>query len=315
MQVVILAAGKGARLQPLTLTRSKAMAPVAGKPLVELVVESLGSAQVDELILVVSPADEAIHRYFAGRADPPVRLVVQHERQGMAKALALAAPYLTGPFVMSACDNLTSAGHVAELVDQHRNRQAAATLSLMEVERAAVSKTGVVVWEPPWVQRIVEKPSPEAAPSTIASLPLYVFAPEILDCLPLVQPSPRGEYELQDAIQMLIEQTGRVTGVFAPARQQVTNAADLLALNLAALAARSDTQEIAQDVELGAGVTLVPPLVIGPQTVIGPGACIGPRVYIEGYSRVGSGAVIQDAVLLRGATVDAGGCVSSQIAG
>jgi glucose-1-phosphate thymidylyltransferase len=313
MQVVILAAGKGARLQPLTLTRSKAMAPVAGKPLVELVVESLLLIQVDELILVVSPEDDAIRRHFAGRAEPPVRLVVQAERQGMAKALALAAPYLSGPFVMSACDNLTSKGHVAELVGEHCNRQAAATLSLMEVERAAVSKTGVVVWEPPWVRRIVEKPSPETAPSTIASLPLYVFSPEILDFLPRVQPSPRGEFELQDAIQMLIEQTGRVAGVFAPARQQVTNAADLLALNLATLAASPDAQEIERDVELGAGVALVPPLVIGPQTVIGPGARIGPRVYIEGHSRVGSGAVVQDAVLLRGATVDDGSCVSGQI--
>jgi dTDP-glucose pyrophosphorylase len=234
MQGVLLAAGKGTRLQPLTLARSKAMAPVAGRPLGVRVADLLVAQGIDELIVVVSPSDMEIRPCFATQAgfEIPVRFVVQEERKGMAHALGLVAPLLKGDFILSACDNLVPVAHLQELVATHRTQDAAATLSLMPIELSQASKTGVVVWEPPFVRRIVEKPKPEEAPSNISSLPLYVFAPDILGFLPLVQPSARGEYELQDAIQLLIERTGRVTGVLTQARRQVTNAADLLELNL-----------------------------------------------------------------------------------
>src|SRR5690606_30999802 len=106
-------------------------------------------------------------------------------RKGMAHALGLAAPLLRGDFILSACDNLVPLAHLRALVATHRTQQATATLSLMPIEPSQTSKTGVVVWEPPFVQRIVEKPKPEEAPSNISSLPLYVFAPAILELLPL----------------------------------------------------------------------------------------------------------------------------------
>jgi glucose-1-phosphate thymidylyltransferase len=314
MQAVILAAGKGTRLHPLTLTRTKAMVPVLGRPLVGRVLETLLPAGISELILVVSPQDAAL-RDYAAATGLPVHRVVQQERLGMAQALALAAPWIQGPFVLSACDNLTSARHVAELVAAQRRHQAAAALSLMPVPLAEVSKTGVVVWDDPWVRRIVEKPQPEEAPSTLASLPLYVFTPDLLDYLPQVQPSPRGEYELQDAIQMLIDRGGRVTGVFAPERRQVTNAADLLTLNLFYL----DQDPAQVTVEPGAQVAerarLVAPVYVGAGSCVAPGATVGPRAYLEGDCTVGAGATVRAAVVLRGGDVAAGAQVVEQLAG
>jgi NDP-sugar pyrophosphorylase family protein len=315
MQAVVLAAGKGARLQPLTLTRSKAMSPVAGKPLVERVLETLLPNGVDEVVLVVAPEDQAIRQHFGRGIGAPVHFVVQAERQGMAKALALAAPFLRDTFFVSACDNLTSVGHVGALVAAHQGLGAAATLSLMEIDLAAVSATGVVAWDDPFVRRIVEKPRPEEAPSTISSLPLYLFSPQILDFLPLVQPSSRGEYELQDAIQMLADKTGRVTGVFTPTRQQVTSASDLLALNLHYLADLPATPVVDASVQMGLGVRLSPPVLIGPETVIGAGASIGPRVYVEGQSAIGTGTLLCDSVVLRGASVANGARFAGQIVG
>ena len=177
MQGVVLAAGKGTRLQPLTQTRSKAMAPVVGKPLVARVVDTLVANDVRDLVMVVSPDDTAICGYFGDGAalGMTVRYVVQTERLGMAHALGLAAPFLDGAFVLSACDNLVAAAHVGDLIAAHRQHAAAATLSLMPIDIAKASSTGVVVWEPPYVRRIVEKPHPADAPSNISSLPLYVF--------------------------------------------------------------------------------------------------------------------------------------------
>lgn len=315
MQAVILAAGKGTRLQPLTLTRTKAMAPVAGKPLVQRVLDTILPVGVRELILVVSPQDAEIRTHFTRQAglDIPIHFVEQRQRLGMANALSLAAPQIDGPFILSACDNLTSVAHIGELVAAHRARQAAATLSLMPVALADVSKTGVVVWEDPFVRRIVEKPRPEEAPSTISSLPLYVFAPDILEDLPHVRPSPRGEYELQDAIQRLIDRTGRVTGVLIRRRDQVTNAADLLALNLRYLSETPDACAVDAAAQVGPGVTLCPPVRIEAGAQVADGAVIGPCVYLEADSRVGARAQICETLVLRGSVVAADACIQGQV--
>jgi glucose-1-phosphate thymidylyltransferase len=306
MQGVLLAAGKGTRLQPLTLARTKAMAPVAGRPLAAWVADLLVVQGIDELIVVVSPSDEEVQPYFAAQAKlgVPVRFVNQEERKGMAHALSLAAPFLTGDFILSACDNLVPASHVSEMVDVFRSHHAPAVLSLMPIDIVQASKTGVVVWDAPFVRRIVEKPKPEEAPSNISSLPLYLFSPQILDLLPLVQPSARGEYELQDAIQLLIERTGEVRGVLTAEREQVTNAADLLALNLHYLDAM--VGEVRCESPLPSDVQVVAPVVIEAGVEIAPGATIGPRVYIERGAQIGPGARLADTLVLRRAEVKAG---------
>ncbi len=313
MQGVLLAAGKGTRLQPLTLVRSKAMAPVAGRPLAARVADLLVAQGIIELIVVLSPHDVELRAYFSHQADlgVPVRFVEQAERKGMAHALGLAAPLIAADFIMSACDNLVSVEHVAALVHAHRQGQATATLSLMPIDIAEASKTGIVEWDAPFVRRIVEKPAPEEAPSNIASLPLYVFAPDVLSLLPAITPSPRGEYELQDAIQMLIERTGRVLGVLTEARQQVTNAADLLALNGEYL--DRDPGQVVTASPLPDSITLIPPVVIEANVELGPGTVIGPRVYIETGARVGAGAHIQQALILRDGEVPAHSTVNATV--
>ena len=314
MQGVILAAGKGSRLHPLTLSRSKAMIPILGKPIVERVLETFVANGVHDVVMVVSEEDSEIRRHFLERCGQPVRItfVVQPERLGMANALSLAAPLIHGPFILSACDNLTPPEHVAEMMRRHADENAAATLSLMEIDRSLVSRTGVVEWDGCWVKRIVEKPRPEESPSTISSLPLYIFAERILDDLPRVRPSPRGEYELQDAIQMLIDETGQVTGVFTTHRLQLTNAADLLALNRHYLNEGGDSPQLAPQT-VGKHTHLITPLRIEEGTTIGTGCVIGPRVYIEQDCRIGNHVLISDAVVLRGSVIEDGRQVVGEV--
>ena len=307
MQGVILAAGKGSRLHPITVHRSKAMVPILGKPIVERVMETLVQNGIREFVMVVSREDGEVVRYFRDQSglDVQIQFVVQPTRLGMANALSLAAPYLSNTFIMSACDNLVQSNHVAELLATHAENQACATLSLMEVDPAVVARTGVVDLQNGRVKRIVEKPAPEAAPSNIASLPLYVFSNDVLGCLPEVKLSPRGEYELQDAIQMLIEQDLYVTGAFTDGRLQLTNTDDLLSLNRHYLTTGGDTPQLAPR-SVGKHTHLITPLRIEEGTEIGSGCVIGPRVYIERDCRIGVDVLIKDAVILRNTVIEDG---------
>jgi bifunctional UDP-N-acetylglucosamine pyrophosphorylase/glucosamine-1-phosphate N-acetyltransferase len=307
MQAVILAAGKGKRLQPITLNRSKAMAPILGKPIIERVMDTLVQNDLREFVVVVSPDDDELERYFRQQSGLEVSLhfVVQEDRLGMAHALGLAAPYLHDTFVMSACDNLVSPAHITDLLATHQARSAQATLSLMKIDLAEASRTGVVEWRDDRIWRIIEKPTPEEAPSNISSLPLYVFSTRLLSLLPAVKPSARGEYELQDAIQMLIDEGSYVTGVLTDSRLQLTNSADLLALNRHYLSNSGDISQL-KPASIGQDTHLITPLQIEEGTIIGPGCVIGPHVYIEPNCRIGANVLIKDAVILRNSIIEDG---------
>lgn len=314
MQAVILAAGKGSRLHPITLNRSKAMLPILGKPIVERVMEKLVRNGVRRFVMVISPEDPEIEIHFRrhARLDAEIEFVIQPERLGMADALRRAAPRLGGPFVLSACDNLLPAEHVARLLAAHREKGGQGTLSLLRVEPDMVEKTGVVEMRGDEILRIVEKPRREEAPSSIASLPLYVFSPRLLDYLPEVKASPRGEYELQDAIQLLIERDGGVAGVFAASRLQLTSAGDLLALNRHYLTTGGGTPQLAPR-SVGEHTHLITPLRIEEGTELGPGCVIGPRVYIERDCRIAGDVRIKDAVILRNTYIPEGRQVVGEV--
>ena len=314
MQGIILAAGKGSRLQHITLTRSKAMLPILGKPMVERVMLDMVANGVEDFILVVSPDDRTITHYFRRESDikAEVRFVYQPQRVGMANALACAAPLITDDFILSACDNIVSAEHVGRMIDAWQwPSKPNALLTLMPVEPDRIGQVGIVEMDGPWIKRILEKPRLEEAPSNISSLPLYCFSPRILDYLPEVPRSPRGEYELQDAIQMLIERDGRVGSVTCKRRLTLTNAADLLAINRHYLM-RTDRPQLAPQT-VGLNTQLVTPLRIESGTVIGANSVIGPNVYIERDCRIGDGVTIRNAVVLRETVVPNGVTLVDQV--
>jgi bifunctional UDP-N-acetylglucosamine pyrophosphorylase/glucosamine-1-phosphate N-acetyltransferase len=315
MQGVILAAGKGSRLHPITLRRSKAMVPVLGKPLVERVMEDMHANGVRDFVLVVSTDDRDIARYFRleSTLEADVRFVYQVKRLGMADALRQAAPLINEDFILSACDNLTSADYVGQMIAAwQREPRPNAVLSLMPVSRDRVSSTGIVELDGEWIVRIVEKPKPEEAPSNVSSLPLYCFGSALLEYLPKVQLSPRGEYELQDAIQMLIENEGCIRGVFVERRLTVTGPADLLNINRHYLVSGDSSPQLAPHT-VGPNTRLITPLHIESGVVIGADCTIGPNVYVERDCQIGTGSYIRDAVVLRGVQIPAGSRITDQV--
>jgi NDP-sugar pyrophosphorylase family protein len=312
MRAVILAAGLGRRLRPITDQRSKAMVPILGRPLVERAMMPLVANGITDFVLVVGPADSEIRRHFRERAGLGIdtECVVQEERAGMAHALGLAAPLLDGPFVVSACDSLVPALHVRELL--HAFEGADAALSLLDVEPDAVTRSATVALEGGRVTRIVEKPGPGEALSTTVSLPLYVLPRRLLDLLPVLKRSSRGEVELQEAIQTLIDDGARVVGVRTTERVQVSSAEDLLDLNRRLLRAAAEPELVAP-ARVGSGTVFRRPLRIEAGVEIGAGCEIGPDAYLEGGCRIGERAIVRDALVLRGARVSAGECVEGRV--
>jgi NDP-sugar pyrophosphorylase family protein len=308
MQVVILAAGKGSRLHPITTSTSKAMLPILGKPIVERVMESIAIGGLRDFILVISPDDDQIRDYFesASELDVDLRFVYQTERLGMADALKQSAHLLHDDFILSACDNLVSQEDVLHLISEWRRQPGLqGLLTLIRVPEADIVKMGIVSMEGDRVRGIIEKPDPDQAWTNIASMPLYCFSPRILDFLALVERSQRGEYELQGAIQMLIEDGGDVRGLFFRNRFTLTTATDLLEINRHFLEIGvGDWRNVPKAV--GPGTQLLEPFYIDEGTVIGSGCTIGPNVYVGKNVHIGNSVRLEDVVVLQDTVIQDG---------
>jgi glucose-1-phosphate thymidylyltransferase len=315
MQGVILAAGKGTRLHPITLTRSKAMTPIVGKPIVLRVIETLTANGVNDIVLVTNPEDREINDYFNNRTDFNFNLELVHQPTpiGMGDALRHAAPLIRDDFILSACDNLVNPEEMGRILETWQTKPSPnAILTLIPVGPEELSRMGVVKLESEWVTYIVEKPGPEKAPSNIASVPLYCFSRSLLDYLSEIKPSPRGEYELQDAIQMLIEHDGLVRGLELRHRMDLTTPEDLLALNIHYLSNGKEDLLLASDIS-DTGTQILDPVYIERDTIIGNDCMIGPNVYIERDCKIEDYVTIQDAVVLRGRNIPAHQHVTNRI--
>ncbi len=180
--------------------------------------------------------------------------------------------------------------------------EADAVLSLLDVEPEKLCRSGVVEMDGVQIRRIVEKPSPANAPSNTVSLPHYVFSPRLLEFLPSVKPSLRGEYELQDAIQGLIDCDRTVIGVLADKRFQVSSPEDLLELTHQLFSDGSEPLRIGP-AAVSRGLNLVEPYHIERGAVLGDDCEVGPEVYLESGCHIGYGAIVRRSVVLRGGRV------------
>lgn len=207
MQAVVLAAGQGTRLRPLTKNKPKAMVEVGGKPLVEYVFDDLINLGIDEFIVVVGYLKEKlIKRYGDEYEGVPITYAHQRKQLGLAHALLQAKPHVEDDFVLMLGDNIFRA-NLADVINRQREDRADAAFLVEEVPYEDASRYGVLrTNEYGEVMEVVEKP--EDPPSNIVMTGFYTFTPAIFHACHLVQPSNRGEYELPDAIDLLI-QSGR----------------------------------------------------------------------------------------------------------
>ncbi|WP_121741005.1 UTP--glucose-1-phosphate uridylyltransferase AglF [Natronorubrum halophilum] len=207
MQAVVLAAGKGTRLRPLTEDKPKVLVEVDDTPLIEDVFDSLLEIGVTELVVVVGYMKEKIiERYGDEYEGVPITYAHQREQLGLAHAILQAEPHIDGDFVLMLGDNVFR-GNLGDVINRQQEDRADAAFLVEEVPYEEASRYGVLdTNEYGEIVEVVEKP--DDPPSNLVMTGFYTFTPAIFHACHLVQPSDRGEYELPDAIDLLI-QSGR----------------------------------------------------------------------------------------------------------
>ncbi|MGQ9735892.1 MAG: glucose-1-phosphate thymidylyltransferase [Thermaceae bacterium] len=210
MKGLILSAGRGTRLRPLTHTRPKPVIRVAGRPILHYAVENLLEAGIEEIGIVVSPETQkdiavALESF---PNSPQFTLLLQEEPQGLAHAVWVARRWLwDSPFVLYLGDNLFQKG-IQGFVKKFK-KDVSAVIALVPVDNPR--QFGVAVVEEERIVQLVEKP--QDPPSHLAVAGVYVFSPEVHEAIASLKPSARGEYEITDAIQALIDQGKTVLGI------------------------------------------------------------------------------------------------------
>lgn len=306
LKAVILAAGEGHRMRPLTYTRPKVMLPIANKPILEHLLVEAGKAGIKEFILVTGYHDEQVHDYF-GNGDKwgvSINYCTQRRQLGTADALKMVEGLVDGNFLMINGDIIVSEEELNKLTSHKSN-----TLSVVKVETEEARSLGVVELKEGKVVRIYEKT--EKPPSCMANAGLYLLTSDVFDAISQTPKSPRGEYEITDSLQLMIDRGSPISYQEISYWLDLSWPWDLLPAN-EYLLGKIEPQNLGE-VEEGAVIkgnvsigrnTLVRSgsYIVGP-TIIGEGCEIGPNCYIRPSTSIGDGCHIGGAVEIKNSII------------
>ena len=318
MKALVLAGGAGTRLRPITHTSAKQLVPVANKPILFYGLEQIRDAGVTDVGIIVGDTQAEIEAAVGdGSAlGIDVTYIPQPEPLGLAHAVLTAREFLgDDDFVMFLGDNLIEGG-IADMVVEFQSSDADAQLLLKQVpdpQRFGVAE----LREDGSILRLVEKPADP--PSDLALVGVYLFRHSIVDAADRIEPSARGELEITDAIQQLLDdgatvRSSRVTGWWLDTGKKD----ELLEANRIVLGAMmrrvdgevDDDSQVVGDVVVEAGARIVNSHVRGP-AIIGAGAVIedayvGPFTSIAAGCHVARTEIEYSVVLERCTVVDVG---------
>ncbi|AQX72969.1 bifunctional sugar-1-phosphate nucleotidylyltransferase/acetyltransferase [Dehalococcoides mccartyi] len=305
MKAVILAAGEGSRMRPLTFTRPKVMLPIAGKPILEHLLMEVSASGIKEFVLVVGYRDEQVRSYFADGAKWGVKIsYCQQTRQlGTAHALKQLENQLEGNFLVMNGDILAESADISALAAGSET-----TLSVLEVSDP--SSLGVLETDGDRVRCIHEKSA--NPPTNLANAGLYLFTPRIFKAISDTPLSPRGEYEITSSIQLLIDNGTEVGYRRLVYWQDVSYPWDLLDVNASMLknlapcvyGTVEENVVIKGMVEIGegslvrSGAYIEGPVLIGKNCDIGPNCYIRPSTSIGDNCRVGASVEIKNSIIM-----------------
>ena len=233
MKAVILAAGIGKRLKPITESIPKVMVEINSKPLLEYLIAVLKASGLTDLVLVVGYKKEMIENYFKNGEKFGVKIeyVDQKEQLGTGHAVLVTKDKTAKEFAVFYGDSIWTPSHIKEIIKEFKEKGYDAAMSVKEARKEELGRFGNVVVENSLVTNFIEKPSPDKAIGNLYFTGLLVFKHEIYDYLRRIEKSPRGEYELPDAIKLMIKDGKRVGAVTADKVLDLTKQEDIVKLS------------------------------------------------------------------------------------
>ncbi|SEH46504.1 glucose-1-phosphate thymidylyltransferase [Halopenitus malekzadehii] len=318
---VVLAAGEGRRLEPLTNRRPKPMLPVATRPILEYVIEAIREAGIDRIVLVVGYRQERIRNHFGDGDDwdVDVEYVEQANQLGTGHALLQAEPAVGDRFVVLNGDRIVD----ADLVRRVREATLAGDAPVMAVTDVDHPREyGVVTLDgEDRVTGIAEKPEAPVSTSRI-NAGVYGFTAAVFDAIR--ETSPTGELALTDTLDRIADENPITAIGYRGQWLDVSYLWDLLRVNASLVGADEEADagsdadsapEIADDVVVGDDVRLGANAVVGGGSALGENATVGPNAVVEGSvvfpdAVIEAGAVVRDAVVAGNARVGANATIA-----
>jgi len=322
LKAIILAAGEGSRMRPLTYTRPKIMLPIANKPILEHLLIEARKAGIGEFVFIVGYHDEQVRDYFGNGEKWGVTIdyCTQKKQLGTADALKMTEGLVDGNFLVMNGDIIVSQKDIRSLAKRSDN-----TLSVVEVEDS--QNWGVVELSEGKVVHIYEKV--EKPPSHMANAGLYLFTPDIFDAISQTSKSLRGEYEITDSIQLMIDKGHRISYQEIGYWLDLSYPWDLLPANESLLVEikAQNLGEVEENVVIKDGVSIdkntvvrsgsyiVGPVIIGQDCDIGPNCYIRPYTSIGDNCHIGSAVEVKNCIIMKGSKIPHQNYVGDSIIG
>jgi UDP-N-acetylglucosamine diphosphorylase/glucosamine-1-phosphate N-acetyltransferase len=304
LKAVIMAAGEGNRMRPLTSNRPKVMLPIANRPILEHLLIEVKEAGISEFIFIVGYCDEQVRSYFGKGEKWGVSIAYSEQRKqlGTADAIRMVEGMVADNFLVINGDVIVNRKDIVKLMKNVRN-----TMSLIEVQDPY--GLGTVEFSGTRVTNIHEKM--ENPPTLMANAGLYLFTPEVFEAIARTEKSPRGEYEITDSLKILITTKSGLHYHKIQSWLDLSYPWDLLDANESMLVGLK-TQNLG---EVEANVVLKGAVAIGKNTVVKSGAYIegpviigedcriGPNCYIRPSTNIGNGCHIGAAVEVKNSII------------
>jgi len=308
MKGLILAAGEGKRMRPLTVDKPKPLLPLAGKPIIDHILDHLKFHGVREVYIVTGWESKRLKEHLKDGSDRgmDIRYLTQEERLGTAHAIGRARDVIDEPFICMNGDIVVTRDAVGRAVEMFNTHG----MDLMAVAKVDdPSGYGVVEVDAEKVVRIIEKPLETT--HRLVNTGLYIFNKEIFDVIEKTGKSKRGEYEITDSMQKLADDGKLLATTVLDGWIDVGRPWDLLKANEVLMS----TLETRIDGEVEDGAVLKGPVVVGEGSkvlsgcyiegpvIIGKGCKIGPRCYIRPSTHIGDDCHIGAGVELKNTIV------------
>jgi len=313
MKAVVLAAGKGTRLHPLTLTRPKHLVQVGGKPIIDNVLEALRGAGIVDVVFIVNYMADLLQNHLGDGASHGMRFeyAVQKQLRGTADAASFAEPFVKEDFLLTYGDWLTTPEAIRTVLQAHEKERPTVTMAVVPVENP--EHYGIVELDNFHVKRIVEKPTPDEAPSNLANAGVYVLSKDVFDAVKRTEPSPRGEFEITDSLSLLLRAGQEIVASKLSANDMfdVGLLWDLFEANRWVL----ERTKPRMDGQIEDGARIMGPAVIedgsrirsgayieGP-VFIGEGSDVGPNCFIRPYTSIGQNVRVGNACEIKNSII------------